>query len=139
MLDSAVNSICVRAGWKEPYANEEGVYAFDLEGNLSFTLSSPDGERLLARSALLSPQAGLEIAGETLAAVMHIFAARFPRLIAVPALDPVSGELELYAFFSLREAEADAPAIFVESFLNELSFWKAQPALSAPAAFTARR
>ena len=137
MLHSAVRSICSRAGWKEPQADEKGVYAFALEGGLSFTLSSPDGERLLARSALLIPKAGQEITRETLTAVMRITAARFARLKAVTALNPETGELELYAFAGLGNADAGAQEIFMKDFLNELSFWKAQPALAATTAFTA--
>ena len=131
MFHSAVRSICVRAGWKEPQADEKGVYAFALEGDLSFTLSSPDGERLMARSALLIPEAGQEIAGETLAAIMRITAARFARLQAVTFLDPETGSLELYAFTDLRGEDISAQETFMEDFLNELSFWKAQPALAA--------
>ena len=138
MLHSTVRSMCARAGWKEPSADEKGVYAFDLEGDLAFTLSSPDGERLLARSALLVPKAGQEIAEETLAAVLRITAARFTRLKAVTALDPETGELELYAFTGLRDADADTQETFMENFLNELSFWKAQAVLSASTAFTVR-
>jgi hypothetical protein len=136
MLHSAVRSICARAGWKEPKADEKGVYAFDLEDDISFTLSSPDGERLLARSALLAPQAGRDIAGETLASVMRITAARFKRLKASVALNPETGVLELYALTDPRGAET--PEEFMEKFLNELSFWKAQPALGVSAAFTTR-
>jgi len=137
MLHSAVRFICARAGWKEPDVNEKNAYAFDLAGELSFTLSSPDGERLLARSALLTPKAGQKIAGETLAAVMRITAARFTKLKAVTALDPETEELGLYAFTGLRDVDADTHETFVENFLNELSFWKAQPVLSASTAFTA--
>jgi hypothetical protein len=137
MLHSAVRSICARAGWKEPRTDERDVYAFDLEGDLAFTLSSPDGERLLARAALLVPKAGQEIAGETLAAVMRVTAARFARLKAVTALDPETGTLELYAFTGLRGGDAGAYETFMEDFLNELSFWKAQPALGVPLAFAA--
>ncbi|MCL2029111.1 MAG: CesT family type III secretion system chaperone [Deltaproteobacteria bacterium] len=136
MFHSAVRSICASAGWKEPRADEKGVYAFDLEGDISFTLSSPDGERLLARSVLLAPRAGEEIAGETLAAVMRITAARFAKLKAISSLDPETGRLELYAFIGLRGDDKDARETFIENFLNELSFWKAQPALAAPRPFT---
>ena len=138
MFHNVVRSICARAGWKEPGANEKGVYAFDLEGDLSFTLSSPDGDRLLARSVLLAPRAEQEIAVETLAAVMRITAARFSKLKAVTAIDPKTGKLELYAFAGLRDANADTQNVFMEDFLNELSFWRAQPALTAPTTFTAR-
>jgi hypothetical protein len=138
MFHSAVRSICARAGWKEPQADEKNVYAFDLEGSLSFTLSSPDGERLLACAALLTPKAGQEITEETLAAVMRTTAARFARLKAVTALDPETGELELYAFTGLRDGNASAYETFMEEFLNELSFWKAQSALSSSTAFIAR-
>jgi hypothetical protein len=138
MLHGAVEAICARAGWKEPRADGEGVYAFDLEGGLAFSLSSPDGERLLARAALLAPGAGQEIAGETLAMVMRLTAARFAKLRAVVALNPETGGLELYAFTGLRGGDAGGRETFMEDFLNELSFWKAQPALSASTAFTAR-
>ena len=138
MFHSAVKSICARAGWKEPQPDEKGAYAFDLDGDLSFTLSSPDGERLLARAALLAPKDGQEIAGETLAAVIRITAARFTKLKAVTALDPETGTLELYAFTGLRGGNVDAQTAFVEDFLNELSFWKAQPDLSARAVFVTR-
>jgi hypothetical protein len=137
MFHSAVRSICVRAGWKEPPADASDVYAFDLEGDLAFTLASPDGDRLLARAALLVPGAGQEIAGETLAAILRVTAARFARLKAVTALDPATGTLELYAFTGLRDGDAGARATFMEDFLNELSFWKAQPALGAPSALVA--
>jgi hypothetical protein len=137
MLQSAIQSVCSRAGWKEPPADGNGFYAFHLEGGLSFTLSSPDGERLLARSTLLAPEAGGDIAGETLAAIMRITAARFARLKAVTALNPETGELELYAFTGLRGNEAGARETFVEDFLNELSFWKAQSVQSASTAFIA--
>jgi hypothetical protein len=139
VLHDAVRSICARTGWKEPQADDQGVYAFSLEGDLSFTLSSPDGERLLARSTLLAPKAGQEIAVDTAAAVMHIAAARFARLKAVTALEPETGKLELYALTNLRGEDESAQAAFMENFLNELSFWKVQPALSAPAPFVARR
>jgi hypothetical protein len=135
MFHSAVRSICVRAGWKEPRTDERGVYSFDLEGDLAFTLSSPDGERLLARAALLVPGAGQEIAGETLAAILRVAAARFARLKSVAALDPATGTLELYAFTGLRGGDEGASAAFMEDFLNDLSFWKAQPVLGAPSAF----
>jgi hypothetical protein len=137
MFHSAVRSICARAGWKEPKTDDSDGYAFDLEGGLAFTLSSPDGERLLARAALLAPEAGQEIAGETLAAVMRITAARFAKLKAVTALDPETGALELYAFTGLRGGDAHAHETFMEDFLNELSFWKAQAVLDAPSAFIA--
>ena len=137
MLRSAVQSICSRAGWKEPPVDDKGLYAFDLEGGLSFSLSSPDGERLLARSTLLSPEAGQEIAGETLATIMRIIGARFAKLKAVTALNPETGALEIYAFTGLRDGDAGAQETFMEDFLNEVSFWKAQPALNSPLAFTA--
>ncbi|MDR0466501.1 MAG: hypothetical protein LBH94_03995, partial [Deltaproteobacteria bacterium] len=82
-------------------------------------------------------EAGQDIADETLAAIMRITAARFARLKATTALNPESGELELYAFTGLRGN--DAQETFVEDFLNELSFWKAQPVLKASAAFVVRR
>lgn len=138
MFHSAVRSICARAGWKEPEADEREVYAFTLEGDLSFTLSSPDGERLMVRSALLTPGAGQEIAEETLAAIMRITAARFTRLKAVTGLDPETKALELYALADLRCPDSGAHEAFMEGFLNELSFWKAQPALISSTAFTAR-
>jgi hypothetical protein len=139
MLHNAVRSICARAGWKERPPDEKGNYPFALEGGIFFTLSSPDGDRLLACSPLLVPEAGQEIAGETLAAVMRITAARFSRLNAVTSLDPESGRLELYAATSLRGGDAGVLEIFMEGFLNELSFWKAQPALTDRAAFIALR
>ena len=138
MFHSAVQSICSRAGWKKPRADAQGVYAFAMEGGYSFTLSSPDGERLLARSALLVPGERQEIAGETLAAVMRVTTARFAKLKAVTALDPETGELELYAFAGLRGHDAGTHETFMEDFLNELSFWKAQPPLSAQTAFISR-
>ncbi|MCL1889961.1 MAG: CesT family type III secretion system chaperone [Desulfovibrionaceae bacterium] len=119
-------------------ADGKGVYSFDLEGGLSFSLSSPDGERLLARSTLLAPGAGLEIAGETLATAMRITAARFAKLKAVTALNPETRGLELYAFTSLRDGDAGARETFMEDFLNELSFWKAQPALNSSTVFIVR-
>jgi hypothetical protein len=134
VFHSAVRSLCARAGWKEPQTDARNVYAFDLEGDLAFTLSSPDGERLLARAALLVPGAGREIAEETLAAILRVTAARFARLKAVTALDPETGTLELYAFTGLRGGDADAHETFMEDFLNELSFWKAQPVLGVPPA-----
>jgi hypothetical protein len=137
MFHSAVRSICVRAGWKEPRMDGKGSYTFVLEGDIAFTLSSPDGERLLARAALLVPGAGQETAGETLAAIMRITAARFAKLKAVTALDPETGILELYALTNLRGGDANAHEAFMEDFLNELSFWKAQPVLSDPSAFAA--
>ena len=138
MLRNAVQSICSRAGWKEPSADGKGAYSFDLEGGLTFSLSSPDGERLLARSALLAPKAGLEIAGETLVTVMNITAARYAKFKAVTALNPETGALELYAFTGLRDGDDGAWETFMEDFLNELSFWKAQPALLSATAFIAR-
>ena len=137
MLYNAIRSLCARAGWKEPNADEKGVYAFNLEGDYSFTLSSPDGERLLARAALLVPGAGQKIAGDTLEEVMRITVARFAKLQSVVALDPESGALEIHAFTSLRDAGMDAHETFLANFLNELSFWQAQPALSAPTALNA--
>ena len=131
MFHSAVRSICAGAGWKMPVADEKGVYTFDLEQDISFTLSSPDQERLLACAVLSSPGAGQELAGETLATVMRITAARFARLKAVTALDPETGELRLHAFAPLRGEGADAHETFMENFLNELSFWKAQPVFGA--------
>ena len=138
MFHSAVRSLCARAGWRAPETDERDVYAFDLEGDIAFALSSPDGERLLARAALLTPGAGQEIAGETLTAILRITAARFARLKAVTALDPETGTLELYAFTELRDAAAGALETFMEGFLNELSFWKAQAVLNAPLACVAR-
>ena len=138
MFHNAVQSICSRAGWKKPRVNAEGVYSFDMEGGYSFTLSSPDGERLLARSALLVPGERQEIAGETLAAVMRITTARFAKLKAVTALEPGTGALELYAFTGLRGNDTGTQETFMEDFLNELSFWKAQPLLDAQTAFASR-
>jgi hypothetical protein len=135
MFHQAVRSICSSAGWKEPQADENGVYAFTLEGDMAFTLASPDGERLLARAVLLDPQseangsAGQEVAADTLKAVMRITAARFAELKAVPALNQKTQELEIYDSIPLRpDGNANAAHIeFVEGFLNDLAFWKAQP------------
>ena len=138
MFHSVVRSICARAGWKEPLADDKGIYSFALEGDLSFTLSSPDGECLLARAALLVPDAGQEIAGETLADVMRITAARFAKLNAISSLDPETGQLELYAFTALRGGDIGAQESFMEDFLSDLSFWKLQPALSDQMALIAR-
>jgi hypothetical protein len=62
---------------------------------------------------------------------MRITTARFARLRAVTSLDPESGVLELYAFAPGNISEGEQ-GDFVESFLNELAFWKAQPVLRGP-------
>ena len=128
MLNSTLQRICSRAGWRCPLPDEQGVYHFSLEGDLDFTLSSPDGERLLARAMLLAPTEGQSLSADSLEAVMRITVARFARLRAVTSLDPDSGVLELYAF-APRNTSEEEQGDFVEGFLNELAFWKAQPVL----------
>ncbi|MDR2488964.1 MAG: hypothetical protein LBD42_05690 [Desulfovibrio sp.] len=130
MLRGTVHSICSRAGWREPAADELGAYAFNLEGDLAFSLSSPDGERLLARALLLAPEPGEAIPAETLEVVARITAARFARLRAVPSLSPETGCLELHAFTGLRGSDDEEKMEFVETFCNDLAFWKAQPTLA---------
>ena len=131
MLDKAVQVVCARAGWRVPPADDKKGYSFSLEGGISFSLSSPDCDRLLARSTLLAPAAGQELSADTLEAVMRITPARFARLAAVTSLDPESGALELHAFAPGNMTEEEQ-GDFVEDFLNELAFWKAQPVLRGP-------
>jgi hypothetical protein len=130
VLQDAVRSICAQAGWREPAEDEAGAYSFVLEGDLAFSLSSPDAERLLARAPLIVPAPGEGIADEILEAVVRVTAARFSRLRAVPSLDPATGRLELHVFARLRELNDKEKKDFVEAFCNELAFWKAQPALA---------
>jgi hypothetical protein len=135
MLKNIMRALCSDAGWQVPQADEHGRYAFFLEGDLRFTLSSPDGERLLAHAILLAPEPGPQgpaISPEILASVMTITAGRFSRLRAVTALDPETGSLVLYRLISLKDNGQDDIKDFVESFLNELAFWKAQPLVTSP-------
>ncbi|MDR2503645.1 MAG: CesT family type III secretion system chaperone [Deltaproteobacteria bacterium] len=131
MFKNAVHSICAAAGWKEPQADGQGRYAFSLEGGLDFTLSSPDGMRLLALAPLLVADDGLDIPIETLEEVLLTASARFARMRSVLSLEEDTGRLTLHAFFALRDAGDKKPVEFMEAFLNDLAFWKAQPALSA--------
>ena len=128
MPGKIIQSICARAGWKTPAPDAKGLYAFELEDNISFSLASPDGERLLARAALLTTEEGKEISRDTLESILRIVPARFSRLRAVPYLEEEGG-LALHAFTPLRGLENDKAWEFLEGFLNELAFWKAQPAL----------
>jgi hypothetical protein len=129
MLQEAVRALCLAAGWDEPGDDAGGEYAFHLEGGLDFTLSSPDGARLLVSSVLLAPAAGREISQKAIEDVLTIAAGRFSRLRAIPALEPERDEIVLYDFMPLKNQ--DRTQDFVERFLNELAFWKAQPLLSA--------
>ena len=128
MLSKITQAVCAGAGWKRPEPDARGRYSFELEGNLAFSLASPDGERLLARAALLAPEEGKEISRDILDAALRIVPARFSKLRAVLYLDE-EGELALHAFTPLRGLEAAQAWEFLEGFLNELAFWKAQPAL----------
>jgi hypothetical protein len=129
MLRETVRALCLAAGWDEPEDAAGGEYAFHLEGELDFTLSSPDGARLLVSSVLLAPTVGQEISQKAIEDVLTIAAGRFSRLRAIPALEPERNEIVLYDFMPLKNQ--DRIQEFVERFLNELAFWKAQPLLSA--------
>ncbi|MDR3073987.1 MAG: CesT family type III secretion system chaperone [Deltaproteobacteria bacterium] len=133
MVHETVAAVCAAAGWKIPQADAGGRYAFSLEGadGLAFTLSSPDGDRLLAHSILLAPEEGRNIDDEIPAFVLGVTSARFSRLRAVPALDLASGALELYSFAEMKEKDVEKLKSFMESFLNDLAFWKAQLRLTA--------
>ncbi|MDR1946216.1 MAG: CesT family type III secretion system chaperone [Desulfovibrio sp.] len=133
MLQESVRAICAAAGWRIPPADESGAYAFSLEGGPDFTLSSPDGARLLAYTVLLpAPEAGREIDPDTLATVMSITAGKFAALRAVPALEPDNGNLALYRFASMKDEGPERLITFMETFLNEAAFWKAQLLAAAP-------
>ncbi|MDR2051355.1 MAG: CesT family type III secretion system chaperone [Deltaproteobacteria bacterium] len=130
LLQESVRAVCEAAGWRVPPADEEGRYAFSLENGLNFTLSSPDGSRLLAYAVLLAPAKGREIGAELVASVLSATTGRFSRLRAVPTLEPLTGALAIYAFTDLRGVDAERAESFVEGFLNDLAFWKAQPWLT---------
>jgi hypothetical protein len=131
MLLETVRAVCGAAGWSIPPADAEGRYFFSLEGGLDFSLSSPDGDRLLAHAVLAVPTEDRGLPDDLAAFVLSATAGRFARMRAVPALDPRTGALVLYRFTDLKEKDRVALKKFVEAFLNDLAFWKAQPALAA--------
>jgi hypothetical protein len=131
MLSQIVRAVCDMAGWSMPRADAGGRYALSLEGGLDFTLSSPDGDRLLIHAVLASPKDERGIPADVVSFVLSAAAGRFSRLLAVPALDPHTGTLVLYRFLKMKGQDAEALHHFVETFLNELAFWKAQPRLTA--------
>jgi hypothetical protein len=130
MLQATVRTICDAAGWKVPAADAGGRYSFSLEDGLDFSLSSPDGDRLFACAVLLTPETGREFPSEVIARVLGATAARFAGLRAVPALDPQTGALVLYCFTALKRQTGYLLGHFMENFLNDLAFWKAQPWLT---------
>ena len=126
-LDRAASAIAEAAGWKRPRADERGVYAFSLQGDLDMCLFSPDGGNtvVLCSTVQVLPEDERMREELLLAQAQRAVAACMERKTTL-ALE--ENTLILHQVFRGKEtAIEDIPGI-AESFLNDLDWWRKQAA-----------
>ena len=126
-LENAVARIVQAAGWQKPAANAAGVYNFTLQGDLDFSLFSPDGGNNVI---LTSPVQSLPEDNRAQEALLQALAQR-----AVLAARTRRSTLALYEDKLIVQQRIQSKTIplndipqIAESFLNDVAWWRAQAA-----------
>ena len=126
LLEKAAQSIAEAAGWKKPHAAADGSFSFSLEGNLDFTMLSPDGKTgiLLAQLGeapeVQSPQEGADL--ERIASLAAGVLRSRNSVLSISD----QNILELHRSFSLRESQGPQMLGIARDFLNDFAWWKKQ-------------
>jgi hypothetical protein len=126
-LDSAASAIADAAGWKPPKADEQGVYAFHLRGELDMRMFSPDGGNTAILWSAVQTLPGEEHTREELllACAQRAVAACKERKTAL-VLE--KDTLILQRVIKVKETPFEEVPGIAESFLNDLEWWKKQAA-----------
>ena len=126
-LDSAASAIAGAAGWKPPKADEQGVYAFAVQGDLDMRLFSPDGgNTLILWSAVQTLPEDRYTREELLLAHAQRAVAACKERGTVLALE--GDTLILQRVLQARETPLEELPGIAERFLNDLDWWKKQAA-----------
>ncbi|MBP3729943.1 MAG: type III secretion system chaperone, partial [Mailhella sp.] len=125
-LEHTAQAIANAAGWKKPQPDSEGNFSFSLEGDLDFTLLSPDGKTgvFLARLAeapdATSPQGSAEL--ERIAALAAGVLRSRTSVVSISE----QNILELHHSFPLQKASENDVLAHARDFINDFSWWKKQ-------------
>ena len=119
-LQQTADILTRAAGWTNATPDEEGIFHFSLEGELDFSLFSPENRTGILFSSLgKTPESDEEL--KRLAALAAGCLKKRRSVFSI-------GEhgLELHRAFSLAEASEDVLLLEVRDFLNDLAWWKRQ-------------
>ncbi len=126
-LDNAASAIADAAGWKQPKADQDGVYGFSLQGDLDMRMLSPDGGNTVIFYAAVQALPEEERARDDLllAHAQRAMAAGKERKTTL-ALE--GDTLVLQRVVQGRETALEELPGIAEGFLNDLGWWRKQAA-----------
>ena len=120
----AAAALAEAAGWDVPQADAEGIFRFSLEGELEFSLFSPDGRTgILLGSLGQAPDCSTPQGAAELDRLAALSAGVLKDRLSVLSLSE-SDLLELHRSFPLHPA--DGIKAHAKDFLNDLAWWKRQ-------------
>ena len=125
-LDKAAATVATAAGWRQPEPDAQGRYCFTLRGGLNLAMFSPDGNAVILR-AEVQALPGEEIPRENLLrAQAKLAVAEFKERKSILALE--GDVLILHRVVFAKDTPLENMSAIVETFLNDLDWWKKQAA-----------
>lgn len=132
ILQELTDILCDKAGWAHKNAEKdcdaEGALHFELEGDLSFEILSPNRKMLVLRGVMCATPAGDSEKDELCKRIAKLNVASMTKRRSVPALH--EGKIELQRSLSLDNIHASMLETqflqAVKEFLNDLAWWQKQ-------------
>jgi len=125
-LQQIADIITRAAGWKQAQPDAEGVFRFALEGELDFSLLSPENRTAVLLSDLgQAPDHASPQGDEELRRLASLAAASLKKRRSTIAISE-GGRIELQRSFPMMEAGEPHIRTEVRDFLNDLAWWQKQ-------------
>ena len=124
-LQQIADIITNAAGWKRAEPDSEGVFRFSLEGDLDFSLLSPENRTAVLLADLgPAPEAGTMEGNDRLKRLAALAAGALKKRRSSFAI--AGQRLELSRTFPMQTTSELEISPLVRDFLNDLAWWKAQ-------------
>ncbi len=125
-LDNAATLVATAAGWRAPKPDAGGRYHFALRGGLGLTMFSPDGNAIILRAEVQTLPAEESPRENMLRAQAKLAVAALKERRTTLALE--GDVIILHRVVPDRETPVERMPAIVETFLNDLDWWKKQAA-----------
>lgn len=124
-LQQLADIITRAAGWKNAVPDEHGIFRFSLEGDLDFSLLTPENRTAVLLADLgIAPERGSAPEEETLLRLASLAASSLKKRRS--SLSLANGRIELHRALPITLNDEYELRTEVRDFLNDLAWWKKQ-------------
>lgn len=124
-LQRSADIITQAAGWKNASPDSDGTFRFSLEGGLDFEMFSPENKTGILFAVIKEIQeGGVPLTDDELQRLGALAAGSLKKRCSICSLGKQG--IELYKTFPLQETSEQTLITEVQSFLNDLAWWKQQ-------------